>query len=247
LPHAAGLGMLAAFPMKWLLFPLVLSICLSALAEDKPAAPVKICICGDSTVCEYPEEAPSRGWGHYLTDYFNDKVAVVNLAKGGRSTKTFIAEGLWAQTLAEKPQFILIQFGHNDSHDPAKPEATNAATDYPENLRRYVDEARAAGAKPVLITPMVRRNFRGDQLADILGPYADAMKAVAVEKKVPLIDLHASSAKLVSELGEAKSMEFANAPTDHTHFNEKGAKAMLALIMQELPAAVPELKPYLKP
>jgi lysophospholipase L1-like esterase len=235
--------------MKWLSPLLALTLCVGAIAEDKPAAaggPITICICGDSTVCEYPEEAPTRGWGHYLPEYFTDRVKVVNLAKGGRSTKTFIAEGLWEKTLAEKPQFILIQFGHNDSHDPTKPEATNAATDYPEFLRRYIDEARAAGAQPVLITPMVRRNFKGDTLVDILGPYADAMKAVAAEKKVPLIDLHASSNKLVTELGEAKSAEFANAPTDHTHFNEKGARAMAALIVQELPAAVPELKAYLK-
>lgn len=234
--------------MKRLLLSLTLALCAAAFAEDRPAPAdaLKIAIIGDSTVCEYPAEAPERGWGHYLPDYFKDDVKFVNLAKGGRSTKTFIAEGLWDKTLAEKPQYILIQFGHNDSHDPAKPEATNAQTDYPDFLRRYIDEARAAGAKPVLITPMIRRNFREGTLIDILIPYAEAMKAVAAEKKVPLIDLHASSAKLTIELGEAKSMEFASRPTDHTHFNEKGAKAMAELIMKELPTAVPELRPYLR-
>jgi lysophospholipase L1-like esterase len=251
LPVNRGRFILALLPMKRLLLFLTLALCTAAFAEDKPAtAPasdaLKIAIIGDSTVCEYPADSPSRGWGHYLPDYFKEDVKFVNLAKGGRSTKTFIAEGLWDKTIAEKPQYIFIQFGHNDSHDPAKPEATNAATDYPDFLRRYIDEARAIGAKPILVTPMVRRNFRGAVLADILTPYADAMKAVAAEKKVPLIDLHASSARLVTELGEEKSMEFANAPTDHTHFNEKGAKAMAELIMKELPTAVPELQPYLR-
>jgi len=80
----------------------------------------------------------------YLTGQFKPgTVAVSNLAAPGRSTKTFIQEGRWTKALAEKPDYIFIQFGHNDSHDPKNPEATDPATDYQQNLRRFIDETLA--------------------------------------------------------------------------------------------------------
>lgn len=210
-------------------------------------APVKIAIIGDSTVCEYPEDNATRGWGHYIGASFQDNVKIVNLAAGGRSTKSFIKEGRWGKTLAEKPQFILIQFGHNDSHAREKPEATDAATDYREYLRQYVNEARGIGAVPVFVTPMLRRNYKTDgSLDDILEPYAEAMKAVATELKVPVVDLHAMSRELYLKLGPEKARELENKPGDNTHFGEKGARAMAELVMSKLPGAVPELQPLLK-
>jgi len=218
-----------------------------ALAAPLAAEPVKIAIVGDSTVCDYPLDTPNRGWGMFIADYFDDSVKVVNLAASGRSTKTFLAEGRWARTLAEKPAIVLIQFGHNDSHAKDKPEATDAATDYSANLRRYIDEARAAGAVPVLITPMHRRTWNPDgTLYDTLQPYADAMKAVGAEKSVRVIDLHAMSRELYLRLGEKACMDFANAEGDRTHFDEKGARTMAELVMGKLPGAVPQLKPRLK-
>ncbi len=209
--------------------------------------PWKIAIIGDSTVCDYPAEQPQRGWGQFIAGYFDHSVKVVNLAASGRSTKTFIAEGRWKTTLEEQPQLILIQFGHNDSHAKTRPESTDAATDYSDNLRRYIDEARAAGATPVLITPMHRRTLNDDgTLLDILQPYADAMKAVAAEKRVPVIDLHAMSRELYLKTGLDKCVEFANSATDRTHFGEKGARAMAELVMSKLPDAVPEWKARLK-
>ncbi|HEY3902152.1 MAG TPA: rhamnogalacturonan acetylesterase [Chthoniobacter sp.] len=221
-----------------------LAITASALAES-PAT--KIVVIGDSTVCEYPDDSPNRGWGHYLGDYFRDSVKIVNLAASGRSTKTFIKEGRWTKALAEKPQYVLIQFGHNDSHAKEKPEATDAATDYREYLRQYVKEAREIGAKPVFVTPMCRRTFTADgKLEDNLAPYADAMKAVAAELKVPVVDLHETSSELYLKLGPEKCLDLANKPGDATHFNEKGAKAMAELVMSKLPEAVPELQNLLK-
>src|SRR4051812_13780579 len=146
--------------------------------------PRRVVLIGDSTVSDYPATMPERGWGQFIQGYFDARrVKVINLAKSGRSTKTFIKEGLWQKALDEKPDFVLIQFGHNDSHPPQKPEATNAATDYKENLRRYIDESRAIGAKPILVTPMVRRIFgENGKLENELQPYADAMKQVGEEK-----------------------------------------------------------------
>ena len=221
---------------------------LCGIAESADAAKLTIVIIGDSTVCNYPAESPSRGWGQFIAERFGDNVRVANHAASGRSTKTFIAEGRWKRALAEMPDFVLIQFGHNDSHGPAKPESTDAATDYRDFLRRYVDESRAAHATPIFITPMHRRNFDADgKLQDILQPYADAMKAVAAEKKVPLIDLHTSSGALFRELGKDRCPELANAPKDFTHFNEKGARAMADLVMKELPATDTRLSAELLP
>jgi len=124
-----------------------------------------------------------------------------------------------------KPDYVLIQFGHNDSHAPYLPESTAAATDYKGYLRRYIDESRAAGAHPLLVTPMVRRTFDADgKLRDDLRSYADAMKEVGAERNVPVIDLHASSKNLVEQLGPEKSAEMANKEGDVTHFNDKGAR-----------------------
>ena len=237
-------------PLAILHTPLAILVSLVvSLVVAKSAEPAKltIAIIGDSTVCEYPVDSPSRGWGQFIAEYFNDKVRVANLAASGRSTKTFIAEGRWKRTLAEKPDVVLIQFSHNDSHGAGRPEATDAATDYRDFLRRYVDESRAANATPIFVTPMYRRTFDTDgKLTDILQPYADAMKAVAAEKKVALIDLHTASGELFRRLGKEHCPELANAPTDFTHFNEKGARAMAELVMKELPAAAPQLAGWLR-
>jgi lysophospholipase L1-like esterase len=234
--------------MRSRLFSVLTLVFLSLIARSAAEAPaVKIVIIGDSTVCDYPADSPNRGWGQFVGEYFQDTVKVVNLAASGRSTKTFIGEGRWAKALAEKPQFVLIQFGHNDSHAKDHPEATDAATDYRDYLRRYVTEARGIGAVPVFVTPMQRRTFSADgKLNDILGPYADAMKAIAAELHVPLVDLHEMSGALYVKLGPEKCLELANKPGDATHFGEKGARAMADLVMSKLPGAVPELQPLLK-
>ncbi len=217
---------------------MLLLFAMLARVGSADAAKLTIVIIGDSTVCDYPPEHACRGWGQFIAENFKDTVRVANHARSGRSTKSFIAEGRWARVLEEKPDFVLIQFGHNDSHAKERPEATDAATDYRDYLRRYVDESRAAKATPIFITPMYRRTFDKDgKLTDILQPYADAMKAVADEKKVPVIDLHTTSGALFRELGKDHAPALASSPIDFTHFNEKGARAMADLVMKELPAS----------
>lgn len=225
--------------------------------EEAPAAvfvgkPLRIALAGDSTVCEWPFSHANRGWGQFLWEYFAPgKAVIVNLAASGRSTKTFLSEGRWKKVLAEKPDIILIQFGHNDSHAFEKPESTDPEKDYGENLRRYIDETRAIGAVPILVTPMVRRSFDSSGSIDESGPrslskYALAMKTVGKEKKVFVIDLYSSSKALAEKLGPAASGGMASTREDNTHFNEKGARAMTALVMVELPAADPRIKAALK-
>jgi len=219
-----------------------------------PDKPIRIVIVGDSTVCDYPATRPDRGWGQFIEERFQaGAVQVVNLAAPGRSTKTFILEGRWQNALEQQPDYVLIQFGHNDSHTPTKPESTNAATDYKQYLRRYIDDSRAAGAVPVLVTPMVRRTFdaRGriveSQASNPpLSSYASAMREVGVERKVAVIDLYTSSKALAEKLGPAASAEMANKAGDVTHFNEKGARAMAGVVINELPMAAPKLKERLQ-
>lgn len=217
-----------------------------SLATDNK--PFVIAIIGDSTVCNYPDEKVERGWGQYISEYFSEQsVRTVNLAASGRSTKTFIREGRWKKTLAEKPNLILIQFGHNDSHSKEKPESTDAQTDYRDYLRQYIKEAREIDAIPVLVTPMHRRTFdKKGQLVDILQPYADAMKEVGRESNTPVVDLHAKSRELYISLGPEKCPELSNSPTDFTHFGEQGAREMARLVMADLPGLVPDINNRLK-
>jgi lysophospholipase L1-like esterase len=203
--------------------------------------PLRLVITGDSTVADYPTNQGQRGWGQFIPEYFNDHVKVTNLAKNGRSTKTFLKEGLWAKALALRPDIVLIQFGHNDSHDPKNPEATKADGDYTAYLKQFVKEARDIGALPILVTPVQRRTK-----VDSLLPYAEAMRKVAAEDHVPLIDLHKSSGELYRQLGPAGAAELAANDKDQTHFNEKGARAMTELVMKELPELDPRLKRNLR-
>ncbi len=228
----------------------VATLCLPsvACAVEDTHPPLRLVLVGDSTVCNYPANQATRGWGQFVGESFKEgAVEVINLAAEGRSTKTFIQEGLWQKALAAKPNYVLIQFGHNDSHSPDKPEATDAATDYKDYLRRYIDDSRGVGATSILVTPMVRRTFDAQgKITDSLAPYARAMKEIGDEKKVAVIDLHSSSYALVAKLGPEGSAGLANKKGDNTHFNEQGARAMAELVIKALPTAEPKLKEYLK-
>lgn len=212
------------------------------LCATEPDTVIEIALVGDSTVCNYPASSDQRGWGQLIPEFLAPGVAVNNLARGGASTKTFPATR-WREALDTKPEYVLIQFGHNDSHSPDKPEATDAATDYRDNLRRYVGEAREAGVRPVLVTPVRRRMFQNGQPTTELRAYADAMKAVAAEMDVPVIDLYTTSGQLYAELGESGSEAYTMNNIDHadrpgkgdrTHFTETGAWAMARLVADDL-------------
>jgi lysophospholipase L1-like esterase len=178
----------------------------------KPIPVVKIILVGDSTT------AVHSGWGgSFCAFHVTSFVACVNLARGGRSTRSYREEGSWNRVLAEvrsrgfADTWILIQFGHNDQ--PGKPgRSTDLATEFPTNLRRYVDEALAAGAHPVLLTPLTRRQFVAGRLQNDLAPWAAAVARVAVEKHVPLVDLNALSAKAVQEMGPTGANKLAQTP-----------------------------------
>jgi lysophospholipase L1-like esterase len=172
----------------------------------------KIVLVGDSTT------AVQSGWGSsFCAEHVTSFAACVNLARGGRSSGSYIAEGSWELALAEMrtPGFVntwvLIQFGHNDQ--PGKPgRSTDLATEFPANIRRYVTEARAAGAKPVLLTPLTRRMFKDGVLQDDLAPWAATTLRIAAEMNVPVVDLHAKSHDAIQAMGPTAANTMAQRP-----------------------------------
>ncbi len=177
--------------------------------QVRPISASKIILVGDSTT------AVVGGWGpSFCADHVTSFVACVNLARGGRSSGSYFAEGSWDLALAEmstsgfSPTYVLIQFGHNDQ--PGKPgRSTDLATEFPANLRRYVAETRARGAIPVLLTPLTRRQFVEGQLQNDLEPWAQTIRDIAAETGAPLVDLNASSVAAVQAMGPAMAGRFA--------------------------------------
>ncbi len=208
--------------------------------------PVKIVLVGDSTVND------EGGWGEGFRMSFRAPVQVVNLAKNGRSSKSFRDEGLWEPALAAKPDFIFIQFGHNDEPGKGPERETDPATTYRANMIRYIDEARGSGAVPILVTSIVRRNFDADGKIkrDRLGDYVAEVRRIAAEKNAPLIDLYALTRAQSEALGPAGLSVF-NAITkegkpDTTHLSAVGRMEIGVLAAREFARLEPALKAYLR-
>ena len=240
---------------------LVASVCGSAAAPGDPSNPdhpkkVRIVLAGDSTVTD------KAGWGKGFAQCLSDDVEVINLAKGGRSSKSFVAEGSWKKVLDSKADYVLIQFGHNDQPGHGPDRETDPQTTYRQFMTQYVDDARAAGINPILVTSLSRRQWGPDgKIHSTLQPNADVVKQLAEEKKVPLIDLHAKSIELYETLGKQAIDEMSPKKTakldkaeqgsakdvlDGTHLNEKGGRLVGRVVAEEMAKAVPALAPYVK-
>ena len=207
----------------------------------------KVALAGDSTVTD------QAGWGKAFAKLLSPQAECVNFARGGQSTKSF-REGKgkpWQAVLDSKPAFILIQFGHNDMPGKGPQRETDPETTYRENLIHYIDEARAVGAQPIIVTSVVRRLFLDGKIRGELRSYAEAAKKVATEKKVPVVDLYERSLALHNEMGEEKSNSFNpkskdGTPSDRTHLNEHGAEVIAGIIAEELRKVQPDLAKLLK-
>lgn len=209
--------------------------------------PITIYLAGDSTMAEkLPEKRPETGWGEALQKFFQaDKVRVENHAKNGRSTRTFIEEKLW-QGIVEKLKegdYVFIQFGHNDQ--PKAKASYTPPEDYRKNLVRFVNEVREKKATPVLLTPVMRRSFDKDgKFYDTHAEYPDIVRSVAAENKVPLVDMHRQSERVLKQYGaeeskklflQLKPNENPNYPAgveDNTHFSPLGAEVMAGLAVE---------------
>jgi lysophospholipase L1-like esterase len=222
----------------------------NAVCAGEAERKIRIALVGDSTVASYsrpPADRPDlTGWGQVLGEFFDERVEVMNFALSGRSSKSFLQEGRWQPVLDAKPDYVLIQFGHNDQ--PGKGErSTDPNGQFQENLKRYIADARRLGAKPILVTPVARRIFSEGKPVTTLTPYAEAMHAVGRQTDTPVIDLHRASFDLLSQLGDEASRGFSASDTDRTHFSRKGALSMARLVVEQLPQAAPQLKPRLRP
>lgn len=216
----------------------------AAMAANPAGAGIRVILVGDSTM------ASRTGYGDALCGFFAPDVTCVNLARGGRSSKSFRADGSWDRVkalLVERPDnrdtYVLIQFGHNDQ--PGKAErSTDLATEFPANITRYADEVRRTGAHAILVTPLARRTFRGGVLSEDLVPWADATRSVARLRQLPLLDLNTESMLAVSRMGEAEADTLAKeGEFDHTHLGVKGAAYFSRIVARELAEAVPALAP----
>jgi lysophospholipase L1-like esterase len=223
-------------------------------------AKTRIFTIGDSTMADYDTikysgDKEQRGWCQLFPMLLNKEVSLKNAAKNGRSSKSFYKE-IWVKLRDQlKPgDYVFIQFGHNDEKqngmDTNDNDSTGRGTNpwnlYQKYLKLYVNEARERGAIPILFTPVVRRYFTDGKLTqkaqhnliennmDTTLNYVVSMKNVARELSVPLIDMTASTKRIVEAYGPEKSKKELYINADDTHLKNKGALEFAKLAAQEL-------------
>ena len=205
---------------------------------------------GDSTMADKDIKGganPERGWGMMLPGFVDGDVRVVNYAQNGRSTKSFIDEGLWDKVKAALApgDYVIIQFGHNDSKESDSKRYAAPYGAYQDNLRLFVRTALEAGAHPVLLTPVARRWFKAAGLdRGCHGDYPDAMKQVASELGVPVIDITKATLDWLEGLGDEASRQYFMISTgkdDNTHTVASGARKVTEIITDSIKVRIPEL------
>lgn len=215
----------------------------------RPAKNVNVYLIGDSTLSIKEKKAyPETGWGMPFANFFDSTLVIHNLAKNGRSTRTFLSEGLWKPAFEQLQEgdYVFIQFGHNDE-SKEKTDRYTTPDEYQTNLRKFITETRQKKAIPILLTPVSRRNFdEQGQIKETHPVYADLVIDLAQQLKVPLIDLNQKSKALYQQMGAENSKllfnqllpnEHPNYPegkVDNTHFNELGARKIAEIVLAEL-------------
>ena len=220
-----------------------------------PAA-TTVFVAGDSTVTDQPNE-PWAGWGQMLPRFFSQGIAVSNHAESGLALYSFERQKRLDKILnmMKKGDYMFIQFGHNDQKD--KTAGAGPFTTYKANLKKFVEAARSKGGIPVLVTPMERRRWKGNEPEATLKEYAEAVRQVATEENAPVIDLNAMSLNLYAALGpenSKKAFVFYPANTfsgqdkelkDNTHHNTYGGYELARCVIEGIKANVPELVKHL--
>ena len=233
-------------------------VCESICIEPAPETIPTVFLCGNSTVTDQSRE-PWASWGQMIPAFFNNKIVFANYAESGESANSFIAAGRLKKALAQMKagDYVFIEFGHNDMKQtgPGK----GAWYSFMTSLKIFVDEARAKGANPVLVTPTQRRRFENGHNQNTHGEFPDAMRWLAQKDNVPLIDLNEMTRILFDALGEENSKKalvhypantFAGQTqelADNTHFNTYGAFQVAKCVVNGMMLATPELAKYLKP
>ncbi|MBB5212403.1 rhamnogalacturonan acetylesterase [Microbulbifer hydrolyticus] len=222
-----------------------LAVAGGAVAADNETT---IFMAGDSTMAiKEVKDYPETGWGVPFAVFFEDGIKVENRAMNGRSTRTFIEEGRWKGIMDElkKDDYVIIQFGHNDESESKKDRYTTPEQ-YKANLSRFISDVREAGAEPILMSPITRRYFDGENTIEHTHPYAPLVREVASSEKVEFIDMEVVTREYFQAMGERDSalrfMHIApgmhpNYPVgvrDDTHLNHMGAREVAQLVLAEL-------------
>ncbi len=198
-------------------------------ADDVPT----VFIAGDSTSTDQPTE-PFNSWGQMLTRFLRPSIAVANHGESGESLKGFLGEGRWNKLLRmlRAGDYVLIQMGHNDQKE--KGEGVGAMTTYKADLKRFVADARAKGATPIIVTPMNRLTFNdAGKITNSLGDYPEAVRTVGREDEVPVVDLNAMSAPLYEALGPTDA-HLLFAGKDTTHHSDYGSYQLAKCIVESI-------------
>lgn len=210
---------------------------------------MRILCLGDS-IMQYNDwtSYPQTGWVQLLDRFFNTGVQILNFARNGRSSKSFIAEGRFETVLKEAKEgdFALIQFAHNDekANDPSRYTQPCENGEFRKNLEFMAGELLKKGVKPILLTPVVRRKFdENKKIKNSHGEYPEAIKETARKLNIPCVDLTALTASYFEGLGEEKSRSyfmnfdsgvyenFAEGKSDDSHLRPDGAYAVCRLFI----------------
>jgi len=214
-----------------------------------PAAPT-VFIAGDSTVTDQPFE-PAAGWGQMLPRFLKPEIAVANHAESGETLKSFLSELRLAKILSQMKagDFLFIQFGHNDEKKQWPQTYVEARTTYKAYLRALIAEARLRGATPILVTSMQRRTFdEHGKIKNTHGNYPAAVRELAAEEKVALVDLDRASTAFYEALGPARApLAFSAGGKDATHHDNYGGYQLAKVVAQALRDAGPELAALVSP
>ena len=239
--------------MRRLFIPLAIFLMAFTLPGKKQ---ITIWLCGDSTMSIKEKKTyPETGWGMPFVYFWDSTVNIENLAKNGRSTSSFRNEGIWKKVLdgAKEGDYVFIQFGHNDEVPTKKTYTTE--TEFKNNLKQYIAEARSKKAIPVLLTPMARRSFdsTSGKIKGTHDVYAQIIRDLAKEENVVLFDMDRITQQLYQSLGVENSKllflhlklgEHPNYPDgkeDNTHFSELGARLVAQAVLSEIKKQIPEL------
>lgn len=216
-----------------------------------------IFLAGNSTVTDQDHE-PWCGWGQMLPRFLNEGVVVANYAESGEAGNTFISAGRFAKILTQMKEgdYLFIEFGHNDQKQ--KGPDRGPYTSYKQSLKQMIEGTRAKGAKPVLVTPMHRRRFdETGKIINTLGDYPDAVRQLAAEENVLLIDLNEMSKTLYEAWGpEISKKAFVHYPAgtfpgqhealeDNTHFNTFGGDQICKCILRGIQESDSPLKEFI--
>lgn len=233
-------------------------LCESIRIEPADSSVVTVFLCGNSTVVDQDHE-PWASWGQMIPRFFDAQVSIANYAESGESANTFISAGRLQKALSQikAGDYLLMEFGHNDQKQ--KGPGKGAYYSFMTSLKTFIDEARARGAHPVLITPTQRRSFdTNGQIRDTHDNYPEAMRWLADKENVPLIDLNEMTRTLYEALGpETSKRAFVHYPAgsypgqtaplaDNTHFNTYGAYQIAQCVIEGMKKAIPELTKHLK-